>query len=377
MLATSGKSAPKRPTLQTIADELGVTTMTVSKALRGIGRISDEMRRQVRSKAEEIGYFSSRERLFPPFVRAASSADHRLKLLCPTIGTLDRGETVPYRGDMISGLRRSIDKMEGEVMVESFGALDEMLALLKKDRFHGVVLSEPHPSHWISSLRQHAPVIYTIGHDFQGGVDSVFFNEARASALAADHLRQAGHRRIAWFGIEDRHAPFLVPDEEFAAERTADWLSHSSHGTRYASWLYLSNQRPDVAKWPVSLIERDWRTSSLADTVRRGCREMLEARPQPTAVVCVSNAVSRELIAQLGECGLEVPRDISVVSYGVEESGRTKDGHQLSGLIMAMDKVGGLVPEIVQRRLAYPEGLAISIQLDAEWHRGETLAPPL
>jgi DNA-binding LacI/PurR family transcriptional regulator len=376
MASFSGKPSSKRPTLQTIADELGVTTMTVSKSLRGIGRISEEMRRLVHDKAEEVGYLSSRKRLFPPFLRSSTNSDHRLRLLCPTVGSLQRGDTVPYRTDMIDGLRQSVDDMDGEVLVESFRTLREMQTLLGKERFHGVVLSEPYPSHWISSLRELAPIIYTIGHDFQEGVDSVYFNEARASALAADQLREAGHRHIAWLGIEDRHAPFLVPDEEFLDERTADWLSHSNHGTRFASWLYLANQHPDLAKWPVSLIERDWRTSSLEDAVRRGCREIFESRPQPTAIVCVSNAVARELILQLEANGLSVPNDLSVISYGVEETGRTDDGLQLSGLLMPMDKVGGLVPEIVQRRLAYPDGLALSIQLDAEWQPGETFTSP-
>lgn len=370
------KKPTKRPTLQTIADELGVTTMTVSKSLRGIGRISEEMRRQVRSKAEEVGYLSSRERLFPPFVRVSGTSDHRLRLLCPTIGTIERGATLPYRGDMIDGLKRSVSKMDGEVLVESFRTLEEMVSLLKRERFHGVILSEPYPTQWIASLREYAPIVYTIGHDFQGGVDSVYFNEARASALAVDHLRDAGHHHIAWLGVEDSHAPFLVPDEEFAAECTADWLSHSNHGTRFASWLYLANQHPNLTKWPVSLILRDWRTSSLEDTVRRGLREILDNRPQPTAIVCVSNVVARELIVQLENSGFSVPRDMSVISYGVEEIGRTEDGHQLSGLVMAMDKVGSLVPEIIQRRLAYPEGLAISIQLDAQWLSGETFTSP-
>ncbi|MFH1498828.1 MAG: LacI family DNA-binding transcriptional regulator [Verrucomicrobiota bacterium] len=367
-----------RPTLKTIADELGVTPMTVSKSLRGIGRISDEMRRLVRSKAEEVGYLSSRERLFPPFVKMARGDEHRLRLLCPTIGTLDRGDTVPYRNDMVSGLERTLAQTEGEVLAESFSSLAEMIAFLERSpRVHGVILSEPYPTRWIEALRKVAPVIYTVGHDFQRGVNSVFFNEARAATLAVDRLRAAGHRRIGWFGVFDKHAPFLVPDEEFDLEVSgADWLARSAHGTRFASWLYLAREHREIAGGPVSLVERDWRTHSLADAVRRGCREIFEAKPRPTAIVCVANAVAREVIAQLEDAGLRVPDDVSVVSYGVEEYGNTNDGHLLTGLVMPMDKVGGLVPEVVQRCQAYPDGLPISIQFDAEWAPGETLAPP-
>lgn len=363
----------ERPTLKTIADELGVTPMTVSKALRGIGRISEEMRRLVRSKAEELGYLSSRERLFPPFVKLSKGSEHSLRLLCPTVGYLDRGDTIPYRNDMITGLERALAGTGGEVLTESFGALDEMRDYLGNQKVHGVILSEPYPSAWIHALRKLAPVSYTVGHDFQGEVDAVFFNEARAASLVVDMLRMQGHRQIGWLGIFDRHAPFLVPESEFGMDKSADWLARSSHGTRYASWLYLSHEHREIGTWPVSLIERDWRSCDLTEAVSRGYHELMSSPSRPTAIVCVANAIARELILQLEAKGLNIPRDISVVSYGVEEHGNTEDGHQLTGLVMPMEKVGGLVPEMVQRRLAYPDGLPISIQLDPTWAAGETL----
>ncbi|MBN8711651.1 MAG: LacI family transcriptional regulator [Verrucomicrobia bacterium 61-8] len=373
-MARQKNTAPaKRPTLQAIADELGVTTMTVSKSLRGIGRISEETRRLVRSKAEEIGYFSSRERLFAPFVRSSTGSENRLRLLCPTLGALDRGESIPYRNDMVMGLERALEKMDGQVVSRSFPSLEEMLGLLEAERFHGVALSEPFPTRWVEALRQHVPVAYTIGHDFQHDVDSVYFNEARAAALVVQQLREAGHQHIGWLGTLDRHAPFLIPDEEFDEEDAADGLSHTGHGTRFASWLYLARQNAGLTPWPVALVERDWRSASLADVVKHGCRILFEARPMPSAIVCVSNAVAREVIRQLEESGFRIPRDISVISYGVEEYGQTDSGVSLTGVNMPMDMVGSLLPEVIQRRLAYPEGLAISIQLDARWSAGGTL----
>jgi LacI family transcriptional regulator len=363
----------KRPTLKDIAQDLGITTMTVSKSLRGVGRISEKMRRLVHNKAEELGYLSPRDRLFPPFVRAFGSLDHRLRLLCPTIGFLQRGETVPYRNDMMIGLERALGKMDGAIEVKSFASLGEMQEFLSVERFHGLALTEPFPSRWIETVGRQCPIVYTIGHDFQDGVDSVYFNEARAAATIVNQLRELGHRQIGWLGILDRNAPFHISDEEFSQDIAADWLSRSGHGTRFASWLYLARQHPDPAVWPVSLFERDWRTCTLAEAVRRGSRALFHGQPRPTAVVCMSNSIARELVQQLEEDGLRVPDDLSVVSYGVEEMGMTDQGRQLSGVVMSMDRVGSLVPEVIQRRLAYPEGLPISIQLDAAWLPGETI----
>jgi DNA-binding LacI/PurR family transcriptional regulator len=363
----------KRPTLKDIANELGITTMTVSKSLRGVGRISDEMRRLVHSKAEEIGYLSARDRLFPPFIKSSGSSDYQLKLLCPTIGRIERGATVPYRNDMIVGLDHALSKTDGAVQTGTFSSLEEMQSLLAKEHFHGVILSEPLPSRWIETIGSITPIIYTIGHDFQTRVDSVYFNEARAAATAANRLWNAGHRSIGWLGVLDRNAPFHIPDSEFGIENTADWLSRSAHGTRLASWLYLARQQPGTSVWPVNLFDRDWRTCSLSEAVGRASRTLFQSHPRPTAIVCLSNAIAAELITQLEESGLRVPDDMSIVSYGVEKSGVLEDGRQISGLSMPMDKVGSLVPEVVQRRLAYPEGLSISFQLDADWVEGNTV----
>ena len=43
-------------TLKDIADQLGVSITTVSRALNGRGRISDATREEVRKKAAELGY---------------------------------------------------------------------------------------------------------------------------------------------------------------------------------------------------------------------------------------------------------------------------------------------------------------------------------
>ena len=371
-MGNSSSDTP-RPTLKAIAEELGVTPMTVSKSLRGTGRISKETRQRIREKAEELGYLSSRERLFPPLVRASNSADHRMRVLCPTVGKLERGDTELYRSEMIQGLENGLNSINGTLNVEGFNSLEDIVSLVERERYHGIVLSEPYPDKWIQALNQRAPVIYTIGYDFQRNVDSVFFNEARAAVLAVDQIRAAGHTCIGWLGVEDRHAPFHIPDEAFDRSSTADTLSASAHGTRFASWLFLANHQDGLAPWPVQILQRDWRTESLEDVVRRGCRALLRARPQPTVIVSVGYFMAMCLIDELESAGMCVPEDISLVIYGAEKNIKTRDGRLVSGPSMPMSQVGGILPEVIQRRLAYPQSLPVSIQLDPGWITGETL----
>ena len=53
-------------TLQTIADELGVSAMTVSRALRGVSRTSLNTRQMVREAAKRMGYQPIGGVMLPP-----------------------------------------------------------------------------------------------------------------------------------------------------------------------------------------------------------------------------------------------------------------------------------------------------------------------
>lgn len=371
MSSAHSNSADQKPTQLAIAQALNVTPMTVSKALRGVGRISEKTRELIHQKAAEMGYLASRDRLFPSYIRNAASDDSSLRILCPTIREMDRGESNFYRDEMLDGLMDFISNLGGSVEMTMQDNLEDLLEYVQRAKAHAVVLSEPYPTQWVDAIREVAPVIYAIGFDFQMGVDAVFFNEARAASLAVTKLREAGHENIGWLGIHDHHAPFHVPRDSFSFESGADWLSPSAHGTRYAAWLYFAEQFKGFPKFRVCLADRDWRVESLEDCVIKGCRSLFEGKLNPTAIVCASNTIAREAIRQLERIGLSVPNDVSVVSYGVEQHG--DENEELTGLVMDMYKVGSLIPEVVQRRRTYPEGLAISIQLDCDWQEGTTV----
>jgi hypothetical protein len=72
-------------TLKNIADELGVSQMTVSRALRGVSRINPRTRQKVRQAAVRLGYQPIGGVMFSPTIRSGKG-NHTLRLLLPTIG---------------------------------------------------------------------------------------------------------------------------------------------------------------------------------------------------------------------------------------------------------------------------------------------------
>ena len=71
-------------TLKNIADELGISQMTVSRALRGVSRINPETRQRVREAAVRLGYQPIGGVMLPPTIRSGKG-NHTLRLLLPTI----------------------------------------------------------------------------------------------------------------------------------------------------------------------------------------------------------------------------------------------------------------------------------------------------
>lgn len=70
-----------RPSINTLARSLGVSRTTVSDALRGKGRVSDEMREKVRRAAETAGYRTN-------------------PLIATVLGAINRGRGTTFRGSI-------------------------------------------------------------------------------------------------------------------------------------------------------------------------------------------------------------------------------------------------------------------------------------
>src|SRR5258708_7529244 len=71
-------------TLQHIAQEVGLSQMTVSRALRGVSCINPDTRQRVREAAVRLGYKPVTGVMFAPAIRNGNG-DHTLRILLPTV----------------------------------------------------------------------------------------------------------------------------------------------------------------------------------------------------------------------------------------------------------------------------------------------------
>ncbi len=364
------------PTLQQIADKAGVSPMTVSRTLRGVGRVGDKTRQRVRETAREMGYQKSQGVLILPPIRRGK-ADHQLQLFGPTICQSLNLVGKWYLNRLVDGLNERLKLSNGQFHQKNYDNLEDLLEEWKSGAYHGLILREILPKSWIQKLKQYGPVVYAVAFDFHEDVDCVYGNEFRATSTLLEKIKQQGHKQIAWLGILDHHSPYHNIVEDQNTNDVSESLINSVHHVRFATWskfAYCPNQ-PQYQ--PLVLMNRDWRTQSHEDVIRQGIEQILSHQPQPTAIVCVTGLAARVAIKVLNKKGLDVPGDISLVGYGDYDLSQPDDEVlPLSTMGNPMKTLGRIIPELIERRLANPDALPVSMQFEMPWIEGKTLAPP-
>ncbi len=355
------------PTIQDIAKDLGISKMTVSRALRGVGRVKESTRRQVREKARELGYLGSPDVVFGQPVHRGTS-DHSLQLLLPVVTPSRKALDGPIAQAVARGIRDRLAINAGKLDVMPCATLEEILAAWNDHKSNGIVLREQLPAKWIARLRERGPVVYASSHDFYGDIDAVYTNELRSATQMQSFLQRRGCESIAWMGLFDRHQLDSLPEVLFDQLTAREREHFSIHGPRYAAWTYLTHGSPDNR---VYLLDRDWHQESLDETIARGI-DMILRNGKVDAIVTPSTPTAESVVHQLTALGFKVPEEIGVAGYGLEAP-VIADGRQLTTVLLPMYDIGRAVPDLIERRLVDPDALPLTLLFQTSLAAGTTV----
>ena len=293
-----------RVTLQTVADRVGVSRMTVSNAFSRPDQLSTALREKVLAAAAELGYvgpdpaaralargtagaigvlmtdslaYAFSDEVATGFLAAVANelAPTGLAL---TLLTSGRGEHVPARDVPMDG------------------------ALVYSCGFDSGAVD------WLT--RRGLPMVF-VDQVPVPGIPSVNVDDRGGARAAAQHLVDLGHRRIGIVNREHTDDPRLVA-------ATAAGELHVSH-QRMLGWSdalgaaglepVLTRESPRPAEWSAGEAERP------EDADARAFREMLELPDRPTAILCFSDVMAYRVVRTAEELGLRVPEDLSVVGF--------------------------------------------------------------
>jgi LacI family transcriptional regulator len=283
----------KRVTLADVARLAGVSKTTASFVLTGRReemRISAEIEARVLEAARETGY---RPNIVSRSLRTGTSH---------TIGFVsDIVATTPFAGNFIKGaLEAARDRGYLLLIAETEGdaALEQQLLEAMIDRqVDGIVFAAMYTRALAVPrlLRRRRAVLLNAVPSRPAQLPSVIPDELEAGRTAARTLLEAGHRQgIYLVGVGPRKPP---PTRSLAAVERLEGINQT-----------LAAAGVDAAG---AILCTDWQPELGYDAVQK----LLQRRTRPRALICFNDRVALGAYNALADAGLEVPADVSVVSF--------------------------------------------------------------
>ena len=331
-------------TITDVARVAGVSVATVSRALRGLDRVSPETRQRVIRVAADLHYVAS--------PNATSLASGRTKVVAVVAPFLTRW----FFATIVSAIEKTLRDHGHHVILFDLEDDDyeQRLPLSQNmlwKRVDGVItLNIPMGEEEVALVERLDLPLVAIGTPVPGRA-CVRIDDAQATRTAVDHLVSLGHERIGYIGaVPDNVAHVQTPQDRLAAFREA--LADAGLSCR-EDWILAS----------------DWTAESAA----RDGGAMLARGDRPTAVLAASDEMAIGVRESARRLGLDVPADLSVIGI---------DDYLLSsvlGLTTVRQDValqGHLAAELLLRALVDADESTDEVIVPTELVVRESTGPP-
>ena len=279
------KHMSKKTTMSDIAKELGISTVTVSKALSGQKGVSEEMRQKIFELARDMGYQKS-------FSNQANES-YKIGVL---IGGRYIGNIDSFYGHMYQIFSAKAAKMGSYTMLEILSDADEKNLVFPKIIGDGtvdaVVIMGTLSEEYLTMLDEQLeiPTFYMDFTDRDHKKDSVISGNYYGAYILTNYLFDKGHKDIGFVGtvlstpsITDRYLGYVRAMMEHGMEINKDWILNDRG---------INNDKVDFEK-----------------------NTSFPKGKLPTAFVCNCDLSANMFIQYLKVKGYRVPEDISLVGY--------------------------------------------------------------
>jgi LacI family transcriptional regulator len=336
--------------LKDLAQRLGLSPTTVSRALNGYPEVNEATRERVIAAAKEHNYH--------PNTRAIRLATGRAMAVGHVIAIANRHEIVnPVFADFIAGAGETYSRNDYDMLLSVVPDEDEeqtYRAMKVKGNVDGVIVHGPRENdHRIALLREIGLpfVVHGRATGASGDYSWLDVNNRRAIQQATEHLLDLGHRRIALVnGLE-----FM----DFAIRRRRGYLDAlAARQITNDPALMASGEMTEAAG-------------------HRAARAMLALPDPPTAFVAASMLSGMGVRRAIEEAGLKLGRDVSVIIFD-DDLSYMKNGEDrpiFTAMRSSVREAGRQVAEMLLARIANPAAGEVQQLLEAELVQGLSTGP--
>lgn len=274
-------------TLKDIAQKVGYSVTTVSRALAGYDDVAEATRQVILKAAAEMGYH--------PNITARRLQKQRTDTIGFIIPTHGPRFADPFFSELLTGIGNGAAKQELDLLVsthapgsEELGAYERMV---RERRVDGLLV--------VRTRRQDQRIAYLIEHNFPFVAFGRSDLEADFPYLDVDgetgvrqltqHLIDLGHRRISHVC-----AP---PDLMFASHRMEGYKTTlAANGIPFDESLVAVGELTERSGYAVG-------------------RDFLTQDERPTAIITCNDLMALGVISAAQSLGLEVGRDVAVAGF--------------------------------------------------------------
>ena len=272
-------------TIRDVARRAGVGRGTVSRVLNNNSRVDPATRRRVLAVISELDYT-------PSLLGRRLSLGRTL-----TVGVVVYFLTRPSVVERLRGIEFALASTPFDLTVFNVETVDRrdavMRDLFRPGRIDGAIIVSFSPRDQDVLRIQQSAVPTVLIDAYHRGLPRIVVDDVAGGRLAAQHLLDLGHRRIAFLGDMPR-GPF-----GFSSSR----LRHQGLRERL---------RGAGLSLPAAYVRVGEHSRPLA---RELATELLSLPVPPTAIVCASDTQAFGALAAARDLGRRVPEDVSVVGY--------------------------------------------------------------
>lgn len=268
-------------TIKDIANELGVSSSTVSKGLNNASDVSASLKKKILDTAIAMGY-----------TKTKLKSNGGLKKVCLFMENMDYQSSSQFGYDIVVGFKQEAIKEGYDVTIlpisPSFQDSEDYDAFMLKNGFLGsfcvgFALEDP----WLLQFRQtkNPTVLFDNYVPINPNTCYIGTDSTEIMELIVSHLYQLGHRNIAFLNGSERSLITEQRMEAFYDSMTKRGLTVD----------------PDLAIYAyfVSRVAED----HIPNILSKGA----------TAIICGNDVIASGVYTELMGRGLSIPQDISIV----------------------------------------------------------------
>jgi LacI family repressor for deo operon, udp, cdd, tsx, nupC, and nupG len=273
-------------TMADVAHAVGVSSGTVSRALRGLPGVSDALRRRILRAAENLDYVVS-----PAASGLVTGRTGSVAVLVPFIARWFHAQALAAVHEVLRGAGFEIVLYHVEGTAERREFFETLPVRRRADGLVVIALSlTEREARRLDGLGM--PVVGA-GTRLPGDLPEAGIDDAEGAAKAVHHLANLGHERIGMIRTTDDEGVHQgVSRRRLAGFRSA-----------------MGERGLEVA--PGAVVSAPWG----ADGGARAMGELLSLREPPTAVFAEADDVAVGALRTLRRSGVDVPAGMSVVGF--------------------------------------------------------------